>query len=244
MLRTPAPHNALAENEFLVTTIVPDKENLFPLLNKVLAEEQDVTIISSSKWRSQVEELLRHDIIKLSTAAGVLIVILASLYFRNIKQTVAVLAPVFSALSAMAIFGVLTTKQLNMMHVLMGIMVIGISVDYGIFVVFSKINRSNYLTSKAVSICAISTLIGFGVLALADHYALSALGITVLVGIGAAWPTALCSSIGATTVTLPIFFSASCRTNIPSAYIPSSLVSSMFIFICFTFIYSVFLYQI
>jgi len=42
-----------------------------------------------------------------------------------------------------------------------------------------------------VSMCAVSTLSGFGVLTLAEHPALHTLGATVLVGIGAAWPTAL-----------------------------------------------------
>jgi predicted exporter len=37
----------------------------------------------------------------------------------------------------------------------------------------------------------LSTLSGFGVLAFAVHPALQALGLTVLIGIGAAWPTAL-----------------------------------------------------
>jgi len=46
-------------------------------------------------------------------------------------------------------------------------------------------------SALAVSLCALSTLIGFGVLAFAEHPALHALGITVLVGIGAAWPVAL-----------------------------------------------------
>jgi predicted exporter len=202
MLRIPASNTLPEDNEVLVTTIVPDTETLFMSLNKVFENVKDVTIISNSKWRSQVEALMRHDIIRLSSAAGLLIVLLASLYFRNIRQTIAALAPVFSALSAMAIYGALTTKQLNMMHVLMGIMVIGLSVDYGIFVVCAKINRSNHLTSKAVSICAISTLIGFGVLALADHYALNTLGTTVLIGIGAAWPTAILIS--------PVILGTSC----------------------------------
>ncbi len=78
-----------------------------------------------------------------------------------------------------------------MMHLIMGIMVIGLSVDYGIFIVCSRLSRLQTTSGRAVSICAASSLIGFGVLAFASHPALHALGITVLVGIGVAWPTAL-----------------------------------------------------
>ncbi len=78
-----------------------------------------------------------------------------------------------------------------MMHLIMGIMVIGLSVDYGIFVVCSGQSARLRSASFAVSVCAASSLAGFGVLACASHPALHALGITVLAGIGAAWPTAL-----------------------------------------------------
>jgi hypothetical protein len=103
----------------------------------------------------------------------------------------AVLAPVISALAAMSIFCYLTGRELNMMHLIMGIMVIGLSVDYGIFIVCAKLADRQTSSGRAVSICAASSLIGFGVLAFAGHPALHALGVTVLVGIGVAWPTAL-----------------------------------------------------
>jgi uncharacterized protein len=73
----------------------------------------------------------------------------------------------------------------------MSIMVIGLSVDYGIFIVCSKLEGHSDISFFAVSICAASSLIGFGVLAFAQHPALHSLGVTVLVGIGAAWPTAM-----------------------------------------------------
>jgi len=102
-----------------------------------------------------------------------------------------VLAPVLSALASMAVFSYVKGAELNMMHLLMGIMVIGLSVDYGIFIVCSRSRSGPSVSFTGVSICAASSLIGFGVLSLAQHPALNALGLTVLMGIGAAWPTAL-----------------------------------------------------
>lgn len=127
----------------------------------------------------------------LSAAAGVVIVILAIVQFRGVLPVFAVLAPVFSALSAMSIFSYLSSGELNMMHLIMGIMVIGLSVDYGIFTVCACQEKNDSTSSFAVSVCAASSLIGFGVLAFAEHPALHALGVTVLAGIGVAWPTAL-----------------------------------------------------
>ena len=123
--------------------------------------------------------------------AAALVLIICAVFFRKVRPVLAVLAPVLSALSAMALFSLLTGGELNLMHVLMGIMVIGLSVDYGIFIAGAYLEGFDRKAFTAVSICAVSTLTGFGVLGFAEHPVLHALGVTVLVGIGAAWPTAL-----------------------------------------------------
>jgi predicted exporter len=93
----------------------------------------------------------------------------------------------------MSVYSAISGTALNMMHLLMAIMVTGLSVDYGIFT--TCFFRADSLRGKhsllPVTLCALSTLSGFGVLALAAHPALSSLGITVLTGIGAAWPAAI-----------------------------------------------------
>lgn len=163
-------------------------------LDKIVQMEDQmngVTVIANAKWRSSVERGLRHDVLFLSAAAGIVIVVLAIIQFKGALPVLAVLAPVLSALSAMSLFSYLTTGELNMMHLIMGIMVIGLSVDYGIFTVCACQGKYDSCSSFAVSICAASSLIGFGVLAFAQHPALHALGVTVLAGIGVAWPTAL-----------------------------------------------------
>lgn len=175
---------------YAMTTVALEGEDLDSLLT---LEDQvhGVTVIANAKWREAVERGLRHDVLFLSAAAGIVIVILATIQFRGVLPVLAVLAPVFSALSAMSIFSYLTTGELNMMHLIMGIMVIGLSVDYGIFTVCACQEKNDSTSSFAVSVCAASSLIGFGVLAFAEHPALHALGVTVLAGIGVAWPTAL-----------------------------------------------------
>ena len=180
-----------SSGEFLImTTVSPDKKLLSTLLS-LEKTEPGITVLAGQKWRDQVEKLLRKDIFALSTAAGFFIVLLVGFAFRRVRASVGALAPVMSALSAMSLFCFVTDGELNMMHVLMSIMVIGLSVDYGIFIVCSKIEGHSDISFFAVSICAASSLIGFGVLAFAQHPALHSLGVTVLVGIGAAWPTAM-----------------------------------------------------
>jgi hypothetical protein len=173
-----------------MTTVAVDAKNLPKLLH--FAEgEQGIRVLAALKWRAEVERLLRHDIVSLSLAAAAVITLLVALQFRGLRAALAVLAPVLSALAAMLVYCRLGDGQLNMMHLIMGVMVIGLCVDYGIFVVCGVLEPSGEGMSRAVAICAASTLIGFGVLSFAEHPALHALGVTVLVGIGAALPTAL-----------------------------------------------------
>jgi hypothetical protein len=179
------------ESTFLAATIVPDIAGNRAVLDLLNREVEEVTVLSNSRWRQKVETDLKSDIIKLSAIAALLVIMISALFFRRVRPVVAVLAPVTSSLAAMALFAALTGGELNIMHALMGIMVIGLSIDYGIFIARSCLTGVDHKTFLAVSICAVSTLSGFGVLGLAEHPALHALGVTVLIGIGAAWPTAL-----------------------------------------------------
>jgi hypothetical protein len=176
---------------FLVATVVPDNGRNADVLNRISREIPGATVLSNSRWRQKVEADLKDDILRLFSLAALLVLAICTLFFRRFRPVIAVLAPVTSSLAAMALFAALTGGELNIMHALMGIMVIGLSVDYGIFIVNSCLTGADGRAFMAVSICAISTLSGFGVLGFAVHPALHALGVTVLVGIGAAWPTAL-----------------------------------------------------
>ncbi len=179
-----------SSSSFLISTNLDTSGGLStPLLD--LDRLDGITLISNSKWRKTIERLLKQDIIRLTLGAGCLILIIVVFIFRTTRKVIGVLAPVLSALSSMAIFSYIDGAELNMMHLLMGIMIIGLSVDYGIFMVCSLEGKSSSVSPVAVSICAASSLIGFGVLCFAQHPALYSLGKTVLMGIGAAWPTAV-----------------------------------------------------
>lgn len=191
MLKTPSATDYKGDDKYLAMTTLAIDNTTLPVLLQFAKGEPQVTILATLKWRAEVERLLRHDLFTLSLAAGLVIILLVAYQFRRFRPVAAALAPVLSALAAMSLFCYLTGAQLTMMHLIMGIMVIGLSVDYGIFIVCEKLDTENVTSALAVSLCAISTLIGFGVLAFAGHPALHALGVTVLVGIGVAWPVAL-----------------------------------------------------
>ena len=70
-------------------------------------------------------------------------------------------------------------------------MIIGICIDYGIFMVSRVDGAADPGTTRAVLVSGLTTIAGVGVLAMAKHPALQSIGLTVLLGFGAAVPTAL-----------------------------------------------------
>jgi predicted RND superfamily exporter protein len=79
----------------------------------------------------------------------------------------------------------------NLSNIIATILIIGLGVDYGIFIVYKISEKYRHNTSRAVFISGLTTLAGFGALALAKHPVLHSIGITVLLGICAAIPSAL-----------------------------------------------------
>jgi predicted RND superfamily exporter protein len=99
--------------------------------------------------------------------------------------------PVLTGLSVMLGLMGLLGIDFNLFNGAAAILVIGLSVDYGIFMVCRQEKQLGSETEQAVLVSGLTTLFGFGVLILARHPALYSIGLTVLLGIGAAIPAAL-----------------------------------------------------
>lgn len=186
MLATLIKHT---EKESLLLTVVSGNSDV--MLQDLEAAVPGARVIDPEIWRQDIEQRLQHDLLRLSLMAGGLVLGLVWLQFKSLTVGAAVIAPVVTALSAMGLYCFLTGEKLNMMHMVMSIMVIGLAVDYGIFIVCARGGEQFANTARGVSICAASSLLGFGVLALAVHPALHSLGVTVLVGVLCSWPVAL-----------------------------------------------------
>lgn len=75
-------------------------------------------------------------------------------------------------------------EPLQLFNVLALMLLLGVGIDYGIFLLEHQDDGASWL---AVSLGAASTLLGFGLLALSSTPALHGFGLTMLVGVGAVW---------------------------------------------------------
>jgi len=108
------------------------------------------------------------------------------------------LIPAISGLLVM--FGLMGWQGIdfNLFNIIATILVIGLSVDLGIFMVSRISEGQEAYTGQAVLLSGLTSLIGMGALTLADHPALFSMGITVLLG--------MCGTIPAALWVVPAFF--------------------------------------
>ncbi len=128
----------------------------------------------------------RRRMIELLLLGLAAVVMVVALRYRDLRLTVAALAP--SLLAAATTLSVLTMAglPLSVLTVTALLMVVCIGVDYGVFL--AETARGNVRlgpTMAALVVAAVSTLLGFGLLSLSDHPSLMSLGLTAAIGVGA-----------------------------------------------------------
>ncbi|MGL1862112.1 MAG: MMPL family transporter [Pseudodesulfovibrio sp.] len=177
--------------ETTMLTFLPDSAEVRAFFSPDKEEELGVHLISNARFKAALETAMNSDIKHFIIVSGLAVIFLAFMFFRDIRRACLALLP--AATGIVVIFGVLgaTHTDLNLFHITALPLVIGLGADYGIFLVSRETQIFELSTMAAVKVSGLTTLAGFGVLILARHPSLHSLGITVLVGIGAALISAL-----------------------------------------------------
>lgn len=190
--------DALLENLLLVDnggyqliSLLPDRPELIAALEEELAAIPGVTLVSQGRFGKQLSGEIAADFSQFIISAGIAVLLLLVLLFRRVSNILLAILPVLTGLLVM--FGGMAWLglELNLFNVVASILIIGLGVDYGIFMVCHAQQKENLASSQAILISGLTTLVGFGALVLAEHPALHSIGITVLLGISAAVPTAV-----------------------------------------------------
>ena len=114
------------------------------------------------------------------------VIVVLAVILQRASRVILCLLPAITGIEIMlAMMGLLDMK-INIFNVAATVLVIGLSIDYGVFMVHKK----SYATDLSVITSAVTTIGGFGALALAHHPAMFSLGITVLFGL---IPSMICS---------------------------------------------------
>jgi len=138
-------------------------------------------------------ETIREGYNKASLYAMSGIIFLTFLMFRGALSTILALVPLLVGsvwtLGMMVLFGV----QFNMANLLFLPLIIGIGIDNGVHIVHSFRAIGKYegesvplarSTAKAISLAALTTIVGFGSLMISSHRGIYSLGLLVVLGVG------------------------------------------------------------
>ena len=125
---------------------------------------------------------------------GAYVVVFLALFPRYRGRTWRVLAPTATAsLLTLALLG-FAGQSLQLFHVLALMLLLGVGVDYGIFMQ-EQPERGDDAPWLAVGLSAASTILSFGLLGLSGTPALQAFGLTMLVGTALVWLGAPCFTV-------------------------------------------------
>ncbi len=159
-------------------------------LKQNLSDQFDMRLFDPDLFSSELGHLLSSTFLKMLLIIGIAVICLIFLFFLDWKLTLISILPVlFSMICTLGTLNLLD-HPLDIPGLMLAIIVIGMGVDYSLFMIRSyqrygdESHPFHGLIRMAILLAAVSTLVGFGVLVSAEHYLLHSAGLVSLLGIG------------------------------------------------------------
>lgn len=171
-------------------TLVPDGNDAVSAFGpQGLDLPAETQAVSQLQFAATLRTQLEQDFRRFLVGACVMVVLVLSITLRSWRSVILCLLPALTGLLVMPALMVLMGLSFNMFNMAASVLVLGLSIDYGVFMV-RRAEQQDGAEERAVFASALTTLCGFGALALAQHPAMFSLGITVVLGIV---PAMLCA---------------------------------------------------
>lgn len=152
-------------------------------INAFAKQTPHVTLLNKSQEISQLFGEYRNKI-SLLMISSCLVIFLVLIFRFGFKRAVFILTPPLLACGVALWAGAISPVPMNLFNLLALFLVLGIGIDYSLFFA-EQTDSSRALLAN--SLAAITTLLSFGLLCLSNTQAIHSFGLTVLVGILAAW---------------------------------------------------------
>jgi len=166
-----------------ILSFFPDKDEFTAYLVKLSRKIPGTFVVSRKAFSKAISNSITREVIFLSLLAAVLVLALTAVLLKNVKLTlislVSVVSAIISITGTFSIFGI----ALNAAAVIASMMVVGLCIDYGVFMLYSFKHELNTGTVKAIWVSALTTLIGAFSLLFARHPVLFSVGLTLVAGL-------------------------------------------------------------
>ncbi len=144
----------------------------------------DVHWFEQTAFLNEIFARFRDQTVRQTAYGSLLVLPILMLRYRRLRRSLAAFLPSILAgvvaVSLFALFG----QEINLLHVVSLLIVTGMGVDFGIYLVDSvDSHRAFGATLISILLCCLATLFTFGTLAISSHPALRAIGLTSALGI-------------------------------------------------------------
>ncbi len=171
-------------------TILPEQAEHRAAARAIAEEDGNGFVVSRAELADALFESVTEDLTWIGSVAVVLVLVAIIGLVRSPTASAIVLLPAIAGCLALVAASTLSGTPLNVANLIAGIVVLGLCIDYGIFMLHGH-GALARTTRAAVTLSAASTLIGAGVLVFAHHPALAAIGTTISSGVTTGYAVAV-----------------------------------------------------
>ena len=165
------------------------------LVNRVRAAarpgETDYAIVSPEAFKQMLAGDFTGRLFRALAAAGAAVVLIVALFLRSLRLTALALAPVVTTALVLGGFLAVTGIPLNLIIALAGIILTGLTIDYGIFAVHASLEGPGSGIPAAMGMSAATTVFATAALLFSKHPILFHIGLALTIGITTAYLTGL-----------------------------------------------------
>jgi predicted RND superfamily exporter protein len=198
-------------------------ESALPLAEEILPPELETVPISRSSIPAQIVSDMKSAATFPVILAVLSVFTIAFLFFRNIRDSLCAMIPVAMALLTVCALYALCGKPLNLAAEMSLVLLSGLAIDYGVFVIGSERSAANPYVFRAISASALTTAAGGLTIAFAAHPLLHEAGFALIPGVLAAW--------GAAALLLPSIRRGFAQKNKPSPLLKTLLLAFIPVFL-------------
>lgn len=172
------------DDGYRLVSFFPDTAENVDSMNRMSAKYPGTYLVSAAVLSDTISEAVSGDLKVMTWIAAISMIVLTYLCFFNLRETLIALVPPLTGV--VWLFGIMALLGLsiNVANMIAGVLAIGLTSDYGIFMTYRSRGEVKAGTVLAITLCTVTTLIGAGVLIFAKHPALSSVGITMVIGVG------------------------------------------------------------
>ncbi len=170
-----------------VITFIPDEPLCLAAAQDLRQAIPSLRVISRNAFSQTLSSGIAREVTRISLLAALMILLVTAAMIRRAGMVALAAVPAIFGMvwggAAMALFGL----PLNISNLIAGIIVLGLCIDYGICMVYAHQRGMRREVFRAVTLSAVTTVLGAGVLLLARHPAFFSIGVTLVSGVSAGY---------------------------------------------------------